>query len=86
MLDAARLTTADAAQQLRVSPKQVREYVYQGRLAARCEGRRLYVLPRDIEAFCAAMPAYDASATMAEPKVKTFRRYGRANAKSKRTA
>lgn len=67
-----RLTTAQAAQSLGVSAKQVREYVYQGRLAARCEGRRLYYLPREIEAFCERMPVYGEAAST--PNVTPLRR------------
>lgn len=76
-----RLTTAEVADLLRVKPDQVREYVEQGRLIARCEGtRRLYFLPYEVQQFCEAMPVYGAGAaitTGAEHAPVTFRRRGK---------
>jgi len=56
-----RLTTQQAGDLLQVSADQVLAYVRAGRLIARREGaRRLYFLPRDVEAFCEAMPVWSA--------------------------
>jgi hypothetical protein len=73
-----RLTTNDVADLLRVSPDQVREYVEQGRLIARCEGtRRLYFLPHEVQQFCEAMPVYGAGAAIQAPATpQTFPRRG----------
>lgn len=71
-----RLTTDQVADLLNVSPKQVREYVAQGRLTARCEGRRLYFLPHEVQAYCESMPIYGGGA-IEEPKVRNLRRRGR---------